>query len=138
MDREIAEKLASELRGRRWSEADGRRVVAAWKASGESVFAFAARVGLDAPRVYWWRTHLAKRGGKAASAGKRDTHHRVLAPLVPVTICESTIAGQVTTRGCPSVVVEATGGLRIEVSEVSSTTAAWVAALVSSLRRVQP
>lgn len=43
---------------RRWSEAEGRRVVEAWQASGLSVAAFARKVGLPAWRVRSWRRRL--------------------------------------------------------------------------------
>jgi len=43
---------------RRWTENDGRTVLAAQDASGLSVPAFAAREGLDPQRLYFWRRRL--------------------------------------------------------------------------------
>jgi transposase-like protein len=40
---------------RRWTEDDARVVIAAQAASGLSVAAFAAREGIDAQRLYFWR-----------------------------------------------------------------------------------
>lgn len=42
-----------------WSEADARRVLALWEASGESRAAFARRHGLRATRLAWWSSRLA-------------------------------------------------------------------------------
>lgn len=46
------------VRRRRWSEADARAVVAAWRGSGDSQIAFARRYGLDPQRVGHWIRRL--------------------------------------------------------------------------------
>ncbi len=43
---------------RRWTDDDARTVLAAQDASGLSVAAFAAREGIDAQRLYFWRRRL--------------------------------------------------------------------------------
>ena len=43
----------------RWSERQGREVIAALAQSGKSVNAFAAEHGLDPQRVYLWRRRVA-------------------------------------------------------------------------------
>lgn len=43
---------------RRWTRADARTVLEAMDRSGLGVAAFAAREGLDAQRVYFWRRRL--------------------------------------------------------------------------------
>ena len=45
---------------RRWTDGEGRAVLAAHAASGLSVAAFAAREGLDPQRVYSWRRRLGR------------------------------------------------------------------------------
>lgn len=45
-------------RGRRWSQRDGERMLAALRSSGLSAARFAARHGLTAQRVYWWHHRL--------------------------------------------------------------------------------
>lgn len=42
-----------------WSEAEGRRVVEAWRRSGETATAFARRHGLRAKRLVYWSERLA-------------------------------------------------------------------------------
>ena len=53
----------------RWTEDDARTVLAAQDASGLSVPAFAAREGLDAQRLYFWRRKL----GNSAEPSKAPT-----------------------------------------------------------------
>jgi hypothetical protein len=47
-------------RGRRWTMADGRALVAALDArpAGETLAGFARRYGLVAQRVHWWRARV--------------------------------------------------------------------------------
>ena len=53
-------RISLKLSRRRWGDADARRVLAALEASGLSVNAFAAREGLDAQRLYYWRKRVGK------------------------------------------------------------------------------
>lgn len=46
--------------GRRWREADGRAMLRALEASGESMSAFGRRHGLNAQRVCWWKVRIAE------------------------------------------------------------------------------
>jgi transposase-like protein len=64
MGRAVTERWLAELRGSRsWTEEEGQRGIEAWEASGESVAAFARRVGLVPQRVYWWRRRLGAGAG---------------------------------------------------------------------------
>ena len=47
---------------RAWSEADGKRMVDAWRRSGESRAAFARRYGIPVHRLYYRITTTAARG----------------------------------------------------------------------------
>lgn len=49
----------AQLRDIRWTAVEARQVLAAWKASGLSVSAFAKRHGLGEQRVSWWKKRLA-------------------------------------------------------------------------------
>jgi hypothetical protein len=42
-----------------WSPGDARRILEAWRRSGESLAAFGQRHGYAAARLYWWRKRLA-------------------------------------------------------------------------------
>lgn len=44
---------------KQWTSDDAKRVLAAWKNSGESMAGFAHRHGLNAQRIAWWRERLA-------------------------------------------------------------------------------
>lgn len=46
------------VRRRRWSEADARAIVQAWRGSGESQLVFARRHGLDPQRIGHWVRRL--------------------------------------------------------------------------------
>ena len=41
-----------------WTEEDGREAVAAWRASGASIAAFAKEQGIGDGRLRWWRDRL--------------------------------------------------------------------------------
>ena len=55
-----------------WTEEDGRDAVAAWRASGESIAAFAREQGFGDGRLRWWRDRLLDGGdGEAAKVAAR-------------------------------------------------------------------
>lgn len=127
MGKRTTVKALSELCGRRpWSEDEGRQVVAAWEASGDSVASFARRAGLVAQRVYWWKERL----------GRSGTGERALtaAPaFLPVSVRAEAVR-----LGNAAVTVTTSDGLRIEVADLDASSAAWVATLVKTLREVGP
>ena len=49
-----------------WTEEDGREAVAAWRASGESMAAFAKEQGFGDGRLRWWRDRLRDAGDSEA------------------------------------------------------------------------
>jgi len=51
---------------RRWSEAEARRVLEAWRRSGLSLAGYTGREGLGYERVARWRRRLARRSAVAA------------------------------------------------------------------------
>lgn len=117
------EKWLGELRGSRpWTETEGRRVVGAWEASGESVAVFARRAGLVPRRVYWWRERL---GGGRGEVPAREAPGPTFLPV--------TVRAMPTPAAGAAVTVCTREGLRVEVKELDATSAAWVAALVRSL-----
>jgi transposase-like protein len=102
-------------RAKRWSEAEARRVLAAWEKSGKSVGAFARSNGVTPQRLYWWRERLGK-GGNAATGPE----------FVPVVVKHPVVR----LDGSVALVVTTPDGAHVEVREVSSSTAAWVVALL--------
>lgn len=98
-------------RGKRWNAADGEAAVSAWRASGESISAFARRHGIDAQRICWWRDRLEDRAEAAA--------------LVPVRITSS--------MGVAVAVRVIAGAHEVEVIEPARTSPEWMAALVRLL-----
>src|SRR5277367_6499633 len=118
MGRAKTEGWLAELRSSRsWTEAEGRQVIEAWEASGESVAAFARSAGLVPQRVYWWRGRLGAGGAKAGAPASREVS---LSAFVPVTVR----ATPASTPGA-AVTVCTREGLRIEVAEIDATSAAW-------------
>jgi len=108
-------------RRRRWREQDAREVLEQWRRSGESLERFAQTHGLVANRLYRWRARL----GDAATTTKpvAETASPV---FIPVTVREAMppSSGLMVTIG---------ESLRVEVSELSSASAAWVAALARAI-----
>lgn len=127
MSKQRADGSLAELRSsHRWTEEDARRVMAAWKRSGETVAAFARREGLCTQRVYWWRDRLGLHDDEAASAQRAMAS---LAPaFVPVTVGVPEGGGR-----SAAVTVVVGEGLRVEVTELGATSAAWVVTLVRAL-----
>ena len=118
MAKRSVERGLSELRGSRpWAEEDARRVIDAWRASGETVAAFARREGLVPQRVYWWRDRIGAEPLPAAS----------LLPVVvratPMVQASSGVGASVWTRE----------GHRIEVAELDEASARWVAMVMKSM-----
>ncbi len=121
----MMEKWLVELRGSRpWTEAEGRRVIEAWEASGESVAAFARRVGLVPQRMYWWRERL---GAGAVKARVQEVREVSVPAFLPVTVRAPPPSPGVAVTVCTR------EGIRVEVTELDATSAAWVATLVRSL-----
>jgi transposase-like protein len=121
MGKAATEGLEAELfDGRRWSEADARRVIAACEASEESLAEFATRHGIDSQRLYWWRRRL---GRASFGVVARTSTPR----FVPVTVREHATATET------AAMVVAVDGVRIEVRQVDSATAYWVSMVVASL-----
>jgi transposase-like protein len=119
----------AELRGRRqWTEADARRVLDAWEASGESITAFARGAGLVPQRLCWWRERLTRGGGIVVDAGRQKAVASAPA-FLPVSVRPTTAGG--------AVVCVSSEGLRIEVGELDAASAAWVGAVVSSMKEVR-
>ena len=53
-----------------WSEGEARRIIAAWRRSGESIAEFARQCGVAAYRLYYWRTRVgAQRLERAEPSG---------------------------------------------------------------------
>ena len=132
MRNSAARGLSSQIRARRWTEADARCVVEAWQGSGESGNSFGKRLGLVPQRLYWWRDRLRKIDRKAARAQSKGVQPG-MAALVPVAVRDADCTVQ---AGGTPIVVEADLGLVVQVNRVDATTAAWVAVLARVLRGV--
>ena len=56
------------LRGpRQWKADDARRVLAAWRRSGQSLAAFSQVHGVNKQRITWWRARLGVSGWPTTS-----------------------------------------------------------------------
>ncbi len=110
--RSSSSAILASLRDRRWTEADGRRVLAAQARSGQSVAAFAREHGLDAQRVFWWRRRLGDVSGQDAAESM------TFAPVV--------VTG---TSGVAAVV--RIGEIEIEVVDPARVAPEWLADLLA-------
>jgi transposase-like protein len=102
-------------RRRSWSEEDARRVLDAQEESGETIWAFARRRGLSAPRVYWWKRHLGQRSKTSLPA------------------FASLVVREGTARIDDAVVVLVKGTFRLELRVLSDESARWMSVLVHEL-----
>jgi transposase-like protein len=116
LERQIAELRGSEP----WTEDKARLVLDACAESGESVAAFARRMGLVAQRLFWWRKRLGQ-GAPEPSA------------FVPLVVREAIAAGS---RQPMAVLVR--GSVRIELNVLDVESAAWTAVLLRSLEGGRP
>jgi transposase-like protein len=115
------EARLAQLRDRRWSQSDARVVLDALERSGEPVRMFARRHGLDAQRIYKWRTRLAD---ESAVASERADEIE-FAPVV------------VTGLGRASApVIMRIGEIELEVVEPDRVDPAWLAQVLAAARRV--
>lgn len=102
------------VKSKYWSEVEGRRVVQAWRRSGETVTAFARRHGLRAKRVEYWR-------GRLAGAGDaRPRPERVAFVPATVVAADELVA-----------VIRAPNGVTIELAHATPSQIAAVAAAVA-------
>jgi transposase-like protein len=105
--RSIQDRRLSELAHKqRWTAPDARAVLQAHADSGQSVAAFARRLGLAPWRLYDWQRRLPRRGEKPGGAAPS---------FLPVRIVPS--SGQLADPGDPSSGIEIVlgGGRRIRV-----------------------
>lgn len=122
---------AAGLRGPRWwTEAQAQQVLTRLEESGQSVSAFAKRIGVSAKRIYWWRQQL-----DARAQPSTETPLTTAPQFVPVVVRASQ---QPSTDG-PLLAVRLGEQLRVEVYRVDQSTASWVAVLAAELSaRVSP
>ena len=86
-----------------WTEDDGRAALEAWRASGDSLAAFARRERLGVQRLYWWKRRLGW-----------DAPRQALAPLSSV---PAMVIG--TPAASPGITIRLPNGLTIEVADAS-------------------
>lgn len=108
-------KPTSPNRRKPWTEADAQRVLDEWRRSGTTLEAFARARGLVPQRIAWWRKRLAD---------------RVPLPTTALTLIPAAVIGSE-----PAAVLRLPHGVALELSSVSPT---WVAALAAELTRSQP
>ena len=102
-------------RGGYWSEEEGREAVAAWRASGLSLRAFAARHGVSAPRLARWRDRTDEGSKPPAFATLRVQE-----------------GASIALREAAVVRIDV-GAVRVEISECERAPVAWIASLVRAL-----
>ncbi|HTB75600.1 MAG TPA: hypothetical protein VK762_20255 [Polyangiaceae bacterium] len=75
-----------------WTEEDGQHVVDVWRASGQSIAAFAREQGIGDGRLRWWRDRVSDAVGVAGGVGASRGAALVEGPrLVRVDIEESSV-----------------------------------------------
>ena len=125
MGQRVTSRELNELRGRRWSAADARRVLGSWSASGLSMTGFGKKHGLDGQRLGWWKKRLAD-WGEDDGLGAVPSAPR----LVPAVVHDSTA---ITTLA--PVAIRLPAGIVLEVADTAAVAPAWIAAVVGALSR---
>jgi len=98
----------------RWTEDEGRRIVAAWRASGQSKASFCRANGITQNRLDYW----CERTSEANNTGATT--------LIPVRVREGDVRG--------AVVRVSGGGVSAEVYDASRVDPRWLAALIDAAR----
>ena len=111
--------FASDLIESRWDEATARRVLAGWRASGQSLSGFARERGLIVQRLSWWRKRL--------GVGKRARGDQAVATL-------AFVPGIPMVSGGRHVSVRLPGGVEVEAASVEALPASWIATLLRELQ----
>ena len=113
---------AARLRSRRWwKEEDALRVLAAWRASGVSVRAFAHQHGLGMKRMLWWKQRLAS--WRTREAKEKKLLPARLVPVVPIGLEPPAV----------SLAIRLVGGAVVEVADTSAVEPEWVSRLMRGL-----
>ncbi len=100
-----------DVSAKRWNAAIARKVLEEFSASGMTLAAFSRTLGVNLQRLWWWRKRLAE-----TSRGQTVT-------FVPAVVSQP---------GARTV-VRLPAGVEIEVTDVASMPARWVAELARSL-----
>lgn len=110
-------------RQERWTPAEARQMLAAWKKSGLSMSAFAMRRGVRADRLAWWRKRLRDWNEEKAPA--------LSAGLVPALITGAPLGASA------QAVVRLPLDVAIEVMDVAAVSPEWVSAVARELSRAR-
>lgn len=97
-----------------WTEDEARRILESWQRSGDTLAAFARKLGVGASRLYYWKKRL----------GSPTPTERPALSLIPATV--------VTTSTEPMIAIRLPGGIELDVANASPN---WVAAMVAELAR---
>jgi len=117
-----------DLGSRRWTERQGRQVVAAWRRSGLAASEFARRHGMSQQRLSWW----CKRLGKSNASKDTDSRMASIVSLVPAEVhMRAPVSAALSLA-----VMRLPCGISIEFADAGAMSAGWVASLVSALSRV--
>jgi hypothetical protein len=134
MGKRSEEAKAGRRKWKWWTESEARKQVKAWRASGESLSAFARKRSFSASRLKWWLKRMGEWSLPTRSSSSPEVSRFVEARVVAGAVPERVEAGRADAR----VVVHAPGGVRVEVVDPAAVPAKWVAAMVKELQRVTP
>lgn len=118
-----------ELGCSRWTEGQGRQVVAAWRCSGLSASEYARRHGISPQRLSWW----CKRLGKSSASEQVDRQMTSTISLIPADV-RARVPSSVSAMSSLTV-MRLPCGVSIEFADAGAMSAGWVASLVGALSR---
>jgi hypothetical protein len=114
---------------RRWSEAEAREVVEAWRTSGQRVQTFAREQGLPVWRLRYWAPRVVTPAGSRKSSKAKATSK----PRPELRFVPAVITGEGYGLG-PAVVIRLPDGIAVEVHAAERTGAQEIGELVARLR----
>lgn len=113
---------------RRWSEAEARSVVEAWRASGQRVQTFAREYGFGAWRLRYWAPRLPADSPMSKTPGSSRSSTQV--KFVPAVLTGTTTGERA------AVVIRLPDGIAVELHDVGHAGARDVGEMVACLRGV--
>ena len=116
--------------GRRWNANEALRHLEEWKASGQSLSAFAEERGLGEQRLRWWRDRLEAKDEREHERDEATAGFGSFVPVVP-----KGQPGGAWSLGSAVAIICGAEGVRVDVHDPSSVEPAWLCEVIRGLER---
>lgn len=110
----------------RWNKKTARRLLAEWKASGESLAQFARDRGLKSDRLRWWKKQF-------ADEERTRSRHVRATPARRLTFVPAITTARAPSAAAEHVIVRLPGGIEVEATSVDLLPPAWLATVARTV-----